>query len=274
LFFKKEKDVANVLIVDDSSFARLTIRKYLEEAGHAIVGEAGNGEIALELYKQLSPDLTTMDMLMPVCDGLTSLKNILKYDPKAKVVICTEIGQQNIVIKSIQFGAKNFAVKPINKEIFLNMIDNILNDKCPQSKKKKPELDEKVITKQLSFDNILIKNPDDTYSFALRDDSLKNVGLLKNDILIIDRLIEPNIGDMVLVSLNKNFVIGCYKKNKDNDIEIEPASDKKDILLESNNDNSDKYIIIESPNNEKYKIICDKIYLVGVITGSVRKLRS
>jgi two-component system chemotaxis response regulator CheY len=236
--------------------------------------EAGNGEVGLELYKQLKPDLTTMDMLMPVCDGFISLKSILKYDPKAKVIICTEIGQQNIVMRCLQHGAKNFAVKPINKESFLNMIDNILNDKCPQSKKKKPELDEKVITKQLSFDNILIKNPDDTYSFALRDDSLKNVGLLKNDILIIDRLIEPNIGEMVLVSLNKNFVIGCYKKNKDNDIEIEPASDKKDILLESNNYNSDKDIIIESPNNEKYKIICDKIYLVGVITGSVRKLRS
>jgi len=264
--------VANVLIVDDSSFARLTIRKYLEDAGHTIVGEAGNGEIGLELYKQLKPDLTTMDMLMPVCDGITSLKNILKYDPKAKVVVCTEIGQQNIVIKSIQHGAKNFSVKPINKESFLTMIENVLNDKSVQSKNKKPELDEKMITKQLSFDNILIKNPDDTYSLCLKDDSLKDVGFLQKDILIIDRLIEPNIGDIVLISLNKQFVIGYYKKNNDTDIEIEPAHSKKNIMLESSA-NNDKYIIIESANNEKYKIICDKEYLVGVITGSVRKLR-
>ncbi|MDD3012843.1 MAG: response regulator [Candidatus Gastranaerophilales bacterium] len=250
--------MANVLIVDDSSFARLTIRKYLEEAGHTVVGEAGNGEIGLELYKQLSPDLTTMDMLMPVCDGITSLKNILKYDPKAKVVVCTEIGQQNIVIKSIQHGAKNFSVKPINKENFISMIENILSDKSVQSKKKRPELDEKMITKQLSFDNILIKNPDDTYSLALKDASLKHVGFLQNDILIIDRLIDPNIGDMVLVSLNKNFVIGCYKKTSENDIEIEPASNAENIIKETVNTSNDKYIILESANNDKYKIICDK----------------
>jgi len=266
--------VANILIVDDSSFSRLTIRKYLEEAGHTIVGEAGNGEVGLELYKQLSPDLVTMDMLMPVCDGITSLKSILKYDQKAKVVICTEIGQQNIVIKSIQQGAKNFAVKPIHRENFLNMINGILDDNKAKSKKKRPELDEKMITKQLSFDNILIKNPDDTYSLSLKDDSLKDIGFLLNDILIIDRLIEPNIGDIVLICLNKNFVIGYYRKDNDNDIEIEPAHNKKDIMIESSGANTDKYIIIESANNEKYKIICDKEYLVGVITGSVRKLRN
>jgi two-component system chemotaxis response regulator CheY len=264
--------VANVLIVDDSSFARLTIRKYLEEAGHTIVGEAGNGEVGLELYKSLQPDLTTMDMLMPVCDGLTSLKNILKYDPKAKVIICTEIGQQNIVIKSIQHGAKNFTVKPIHKDNFLTIIENVLNDKNIVSKSKKPELNEKMITKQLSFDNILIKNPDDTYSLRLRDDSLKEIGFLEKDILIIDRAIDPIMGDIVLISLNKQFVIGYYKKQKDNDIEIEPANNEKNIMLESNA-NNDNYIIIESANNEKYKIICDKDYLVGVITGSVRKLR-
>ena len=242
--------MANILIVDDSSFARLTIRKYLEDAGHTIVGEAGNGEIGLELYKQLKPDLTTMDMLMPVCDGFISLKNILKYDPKAKIVICTEIGQQNIVMRSIQHGAKNFAVKPINKEYFLSMIENVLSDKKIQSKSKHSELNEKMITKQLSFDNILIKNPNDTYSLALNDDSLKDIGFLQKDILTIDKLIKPNIGDMVLASVNNNFVIGYYRKNSENDLIIEPA------------------------NNEKYKIICDKEYLVGVIIGLVRKLRN
>jgi len=241
--------VANVLIVDDSSFARLTIRKYLESAGHTIVGEAGNGEMGLELYKKLKPDLITLDMLMPVCDGLSALKSIMKYDPKAKVVVCTEIGQQNVVIKSIQHGAKNFAVKPINKESFLNMIKNILNDKNVQSNSKKPALNEKMITKQLSFDNILIKNPENTFSFFLTDNSLKNVGFLKNDILIIDKVIDADIGDMVLVSINNKFAVGYYRKDESEGIIIEPA------------------------NNEKYKIICGKEQIVGVITGSVRNLK-
>ncbi|MDD3012841.1 MAG: response regulator [Candidatus Gastranaerophilales bacterium] len=241
--------MANILIVDDSSFARLTIRKYLEEAGHTIVGEAGNGEIGLDLYKKLSPDITTMDMLMPVCDGLSALKNIMKYDAKAKIVVCTEIGQQNIVIKSIQHGAKNFAVKPIHRETFQNMIKNILHDKNINSNNKKHEAYEKLISKQLSFDNILIKNPEDTYSFFLTDDSLKDVGFLKNDILIIDRIIGADIGDMVLVSINSKFVIGYYRKNVKKDIIIEPA------------------------NKEKYKIMCGKEQIVGVITGSVRNLK-
>ena len=241
--------MANILIIDDSNFSRLTIRKYLEEAGHIVVGEAENGEIGLELYKQLSPDLVTMDMLMPVCDGITSLKSILKYDSKAKIIICTEIGQQNVGLRSIQLGAKNFAVKPIHKEHFLEVIGNTLNDKKVQSKDKKPELDEQAITKQLSFDNILIKNPNETYTLSLVDDSLKDIGFLRKDFITIDKLIKPNINDMVLVSVNNNFVIGYYKKDNGKDIEIEPA------------------------NKEKYKIICDKEHLVGVIIGLVRKLR-
>ncbi|MDD3012842.1 MAG: response regulator [Candidatus Gastranaerophilales bacterium] len=241
--------MANILIVDDSSFARLTIRKYLEEAGHIVIGEADNGEIGLELYKQLSPDITTMDMLMPVCDGFICLKNILKYDPKAKIVICTEIGQQNVVMRSIQAGAKNFAVKPIHKTTFNNMIKNVLNDKNDQPSSKKTELNEKMIKKQLSFDNILIKNPEDTYSLSLTDDSLKNAGFLQNDILTIDKLIDPIIGDIVLVSVNSKFVIGYYRKDDGKDIIIEPA------------------------NKEKYKIICGKEYIVGVIIGLVRKMR-
>ncbi|MCR5203106.1 MAG: response regulator [Lachnospiraceae bacterium] len=105
-----------ILIVDDASFMRTTIRDILESGGFEIVGEAENGELGIDLYESLHPDLVIMDITMPVMDGLEALKRIKKIDQAAKVVMCSAMGQQEIVIESIKCGANDFIVKPFQSE--------------------------------------------------------------------------------------------------------------------------------------------------------------
>lgn len=106
----------NVLLVDDATFMRLLLRNILTSNGYNIIGEAENGQIAIEKYKELQPDLVTMDITMPEMDGIESLKVIKQFDPNAKVIMCSAMGQQVMVIEAIQAGAKDFIVKPFDKE--------------------------------------------------------------------------------------------------------------------------------------------------------------
>ena len=106
----------SVLIADDAAFMRMMIKNILTEAGYDIVGEAENGQVAVAKYRELSPDLTTMDITMPEMDGLAALKEIREADPAARVVMCSAMGQQSMVIESIQAGARDFIVKPFQPE--------------------------------------------------------------------------------------------------------------------------------------------------------------
>ena len=108
--------MARILIVDDAAFLRRMLSDMLTSLGHTIVGEADNGETAVRLYKALTPDLVTMDITMPEMDGVTALKAIRSHHKEAKVVMCSAIGQKNVVIEAIQAGAKDFIVKPFSKE--------------------------------------------------------------------------------------------------------------------------------------------------------------
>ncbi len=105
-----------VLIVDDAAFMRMAIRDILEKNGFAVAGEAENGKIAVEKYKELKPDIVTMDITMPDMTGLEALKLIMEYDPKAKVVMLSAMGQQNMVMEAVLAGAKSFIVKPFKDE--------------------------------------------------------------------------------------------------------------------------------------------------------------
>lgn len=105
-----------ILIVDDASFVRMALSQILQEDGHEIVGEASDGIEAIEKYKLLKPELVTMDITMPVMGGIESLKEIIKYDPNAKVIVCSSMGQQEFVFKAIEAGALDFIVKPFDKE--------------------------------------------------------------------------------------------------------------------------------------------------------------
>jgi two-component system chemotaxis response regulator CheY len=101
-----------VLIVDDTAFMRKLLRNILFSGGFDIVGEAENGKQAVELYKQLKPDIVTMDIVMPEMNGIEALKEIKKMDPNAKVVMCTAVGQEQMVKAAIKLGARGYIVKP------------------------------------------------------------------------------------------------------------------------------------------------------------------
>ncbi len=115
-----------VLIADDAAFMRMMIKKILTEAGYEIAGEAENGSVAVAKYRELKPDLTTMDITMPEMDGIAALKEIRSIDPDAKVVMCSAMGQQTMVIESIQAGARDFIVKPFQPDRVLEAIQKAL----------------------------------------------------------------------------------------------------------------------------------------------------
>jgi two-component system chemotaxis response regulator CheY len=116
-----------VLIVDDAAFMRMMIKEILSKNGYSVVGEASDGAQAVEKYKELGPDLVTMDITMPEMDGITALKEIKKMDPNARVIMCSAMGQQAMVIDAIQAGAKDFIVKPFQADRVLEAIKKTLS---------------------------------------------------------------------------------------------------------------------------------------------------
>ena len=116
----------SVLIADDAAFMRMMIKNILSEAGYEIVGEAENGSVAVSRYRELKPDLTTMDITMPEMDGLAALTEIRGLDPAARVVMCSAMGQQSMVIESIQAGARDFIVKPFQPDRVLEAVQKAL----------------------------------------------------------------------------------------------------------------------------------------------------
>lgn len=118
--------MAKIMIVDDTAFMRAMIREMIKDTGHEIVAEAKNGEEAVRLYPNAKPDVMTMDITMPDMDGVTALKNIRKLDPKAKVIMCSAMGQHAMVLDAIQAGAKDFIVKPLQQQRLLEAIEKVL----------------------------------------------------------------------------------------------------------------------------------------------------
>ncbi len=122
--------MANIMIVDDSKFTRKMLSDILTEKGHQIVGEAENAEEAVELYERLKPDLVTLDIIMPEVEGtdaISALKAMIRANPKAKVVIVSAMGQQEVVEECIQAGAKDFIVKPIQSSNVARVVESALN---------------------------------------------------------------------------------------------------------------------------------------------------
>jgi len=115
-----------ILIIDDSTVQRTILRKYLEKENHEIVGEAKNGQEALGLYKELKPDIVLLDIVMPDANGISILDQIMNYDNNANIIMCSATALKNVIIESIQLGAKGFLVKPITSEKLLNTINKIM----------------------------------------------------------------------------------------------------------------------------------------------------
>ncbi len=114
--------MATVLIVDDASFMRLAMRNLLVPNGYEIVGEAGNGREAIELYKELNPDFVLMDITMPDMGGIEAVKCIKEIDDGAKIIMCSALGQQAKIVEAIDAGALDFVVKPFQPEDVLEAI--------------------------------------------------------------------------------------------------------------------------------------------------------
>ena len=116
----------NILVVDDAAFMRMMIKDILTKNGYNVAGEAENGAKALEKYNEVKPDLVLMDITMPEVDGIQALKNIKAADPNAKVIMCSAMGQQAMVIESIQAGAKDFIVKPFQPDRVLEAVTKVV----------------------------------------------------------------------------------------------------------------------------------------------------
>lgn len=112
--------MAKTLIVDDAQIMRKTIKSMLNIFGHTVIGEALNGYEAIEEYKRLKPDLVTMDINMPnvnnIPNGIEAIKKIIEFDPQAKIIVISSLGQEQLVIQAIQYGATNYILKPLTKE--------------------------------------------------------------------------------------------------------------------------------------------------------------
>ena len=116
----------NILVCDDAAFMRMMIKDILTKNGYNVAGEAENGAKAVEKYNELKPDLVLMDITMPEMDGLQALKEIKKLDGDAKIIMCSAMGQQAMVIESIQSGAKDFIVKPFQADRVLEAVKKVV----------------------------------------------------------------------------------------------------------------------------------------------------
>lgn len=118
--------MAKVLIVDDAAFMRMMIKDILEKNDFEIIGEASNGVMAVDMYKKEKPDVVTMDITMPDMDGIEAVKQIKAFDPDAKVIMCSAMGQQSMVMDAIIAGAKDFIVKPFQADRVLEAIKKVV----------------------------------------------------------------------------------------------------------------------------------------------------
>lgn len=119
--------MAKILIVDDAAFMRMMLKDILGKNGHEILGEAANGAEAVKKFKELKPDLVTMDIVMPEVGGIDALKQIMSNSPSARVVMCSALGQEAMLKEALAAGAKDFIVKPFQKDKVLEVVGKVLS---------------------------------------------------------------------------------------------------------------------------------------------------
>lgn len=125
-----DEQVPTVLVVDDTLFMRVAISNMFTEWGYEVVGNAGNGKEAVAMYRELQPDLVTMDVTMPVMTGIEAVKEIIPEFPNAKIIMITALGQQKLIVEALESGAKDFMTKPFEPERLKAVVDQLLGQNC------------------------------------------------------------------------------------------------------------------------------------------------
>jgi two-component system chemotaxis response regulator CheY len=118
--------MTRVLIVDDAAFMRMMLKDLLVKNGFEVIGEANNGIKAVEMYKMEKPDVVTMDITMPEMDGIEAVKAIKQINPSAKIIMCSAMGQQGMVMEAIKAGARDFIVKPFQADRVIEAISKAI----------------------------------------------------------------------------------------------------------------------------------------------------
>lgn len=114
-----------VLIVDDTAFMRMLLKAMLEKNGFQVIGEAENGSVAVKKYKELKPDIVTMDITMPEMDGIQALREIRQFDSNSKVVMISALGQESFVREAVLLGAKGFIIKPFREDYVVKTLNKL-----------------------------------------------------------------------------------------------------------------------------------------------------
>jgi len=219
--------MAKILIVDDSCFIRTMLKKYLIKHGHEIVGEADTSEKAIQLYKETSPDIVTLDIVMQD-NGFKALDEIISYDNKANIIIVSGSAQPNYIVRAIRTGAKSFLVKPICGNILLKTINEVLtSEKIP-----------KIKVNEASEESSFLCCPGKSFVMTMFNESLKDFGILENDIMIIEKDINPNNEDLVVALYDESIAFGNFIKTQQGSTIIKPGNinyrviEKDDIEIE------------------------------------------
>lgn len=118
--------MAKVLIIDDANFMRITLANIVTKANHVVVGEGQTGMEAITLYQKLRPDIVTMDITMPGMSGIEAVKEIIKQFPDAKIIMCSAMSQQKMIVEAIEAGAKDFIIKPFEESRVIEAISRVL----------------------------------------------------------------------------------------------------------------------------------------------------
>ena len=124
---KRGNDMTRILVADDASFMRQMIREIVEAEGYEVCGEASDGIEAVDLFKELHPDITTMDIVMPRRSGIDAVRAVVELDPGARIVMCSALGQETLVAEAMEAGAKDFIVKPFKPDSVLSTLKRVLD---------------------------------------------------------------------------------------------------------------------------------------------------
>jgi len=147
--------LARVLVVDDSSIMRRNLSSILVKAGHTIVAEASNGELGAKEYEKHKPDLVTMDITMPVLDGIGAVKKIISFDSEALIIMISALDQKFMVLTAIQNGARHYIIKPFSSEKVIDVVNEVLNSTKIKSAGKADKLPDKQQKPTSSLNNTI-----------------------------------------------------------------------------------------------------------------------